>query len=146
MSNFEAIVRPVVFPNIRPTQPRTVAPESDPEQGFAHINGQGGKVVSLSYNWSINRSTQKQKEIKRRVDVVRVYQKEADGTVNRENFIDVEVTNKMWINESGRGGTEGGIPAGRSTNHQIPINFQRVQEDDNVEFIKEMITKTNPQT
>ena len=147
MGNFETIVRPVIFPNIRPAQARSVAPESDPEKGLAHINGQGGQIVSLPYNFTQNISRQKQKERKRRVDVVRVYQKEADGTVNKENFIDVEVTNKLWMNESGAGGIDSSgvsMATGGSADHEIPINFRRAQEDDNVKYIKEMITKTNP--
>jgi hypothetical protein len=138
MGNFETIVRPVIFPNIRPAAPRTVAPESDPEKGLARINGQGGTIVSLPYNFTQNISTTKQKEMKRRVDRVRVYQKEADGTVNKENFIDVEVTNKLWLKESGRG------ESGGSADNEFSVNFARVQADDNVEFIKEMITKQNP--
>ena len=39
----------------------------------------------------------KQKEIKRRVDKVRVYQKDEDGNVNEEIWIDLYVTNKLWL-------------------------------------------------
>jgi hypothetical protein len=58
MAGFEVVVRPVVFPNIRPAPPRILAPEDDPEQGFASLSGSGGRLIDLprSYSWSATNS------------------------------------------------------------------------------------------
>ena len=41
-------------------------------------------------------------ETERRVDEVRVYQKDDDGTVNKDNFVDIEVANKIKMRAPGR--------------------------------------------
>jgi hypothetical protein len=136
MGNFETIVRPVVFPNIRPVQSRSVAPENDPEQGLAHINGQGGQIVSLPYNFTQNISRTKQQEFKRRVDEVRIFQKEGEGddaTINRDNYLDVQVTDKLWMKQSGRGGDITGV-GGPVQFEDIPMYFQKVVETSNIEI------------
>ena len=92
----EVVVRPVVFPNIRPTSARSLPPVDDPTQGFAEIRGNGAKHIDLSNSYSGSTSTGKQKETKRQVDVARVYQQKDDGTINRENFVDIQVANKIW--------------------------------------------------
>ncbi len=35
MAGLEVVVRPVVFPNIRPAPARALAPEDNPDQGIA---------------------------------------------------------------------------------------------------------------
>ena len=97
----EVVVRPVVFPNIRPQPPRSLPPASDPKAGICEIKGSGSFIVNFSTNNSWSVTFGKEKETKRRVDVARVYQKNEDGTVNKENFVDLEVANKIWK----RGGT-----------------------------------------
>lgn len=106
MAGFEVVVRPVVFPNIRPTPARSLPPADDPDKGFAVIRGSGGKEFTLSNSYSASTSTGKQKETKRRVDVARVYQQDDNGTVNEENFVDIQVPNKIWK----RGGFGPGVP------------------------------------
>src|SRR5262245_41397212 len=96
MAGFEVVVRPVVFPNIRPQSARSLSPADDPTKGICEIKGAGSFVVQFSNNTSWSVSYQKNREIKRRVDVGRVYQQNDDGTINRENFVDIEVANKMW--------------------------------------------------
>ena len=97
MAGLEVVVRPVVFPNIRPAPARSLPPADDPDKGFAMIRGNGAKQIDLTNSYSNSTSTSTQKEIKRRVDVARVYQKKDDGTVNKENFVDIEVANKIWM-------------------------------------------------
>jgi hypothetical protein len=116
---FEVVVRPVVFPNIRPApaQPRPAA--DDPTQGIARINGSSGQFLDLQYSNSINSSQSNPNETKRRVDVARVYQKDDDGNVNEDNFVDIEVANKIWMND----GTE-----------LTRYSYSPVEEDDNIEI------------
>lgn len=103
MAAFETIVRPVVFPNIRPAPTRSLPPADDPEQGLCVIRGSGGGVIAANFSVSISGSTHNPKETERRVDTARVYQKNDDGTINRENFVELEVANRITM-EEGVGG------------------------------------------
>jgi hypothetical protein len=135
---FEVVVRPVVFPNIRPAPAQPSRAADDPTQGLATINGSGGQFLDLQYSNSINSSSSNPTETRRRVDVVRVYQKEDGGggssvalargvvapragnggNINRDNFVDIEVANRIWMK---------GSPVSR-------YNYARVQETDNIEI------------
>lgn len=95
MAGFEVVVRPVVLPNIRPAPAQTLPPADDPEKGFCTIRGNPAKEVNLTSSSSSSMSRSHQVETQRRVDVGRVYQENDDGSVNRENFVDVEVANKI---------------------------------------------------
>jgi len=94
---FELVVRPVVMPNIRPAPAQSLPPQDNPEQGFAVIRLNGAKTVSLSNSYSSSTSTSKRRETQRRVDEVRVYQQTDDGNVNKANFVDLQVPNKIWM-------------------------------------------------
>lgn len=122
MSRLESIVRPVVVPNIRPAPARPKAPDDDAARGVCVLNGSSGGLIDLSISSSDSISRQRSNELKRRYDEVRVYQREDDGTVNRENFVDVEVVNRLWLQAG-----DGTIQKAR---------FKRVKETDNVEIIK----------
>ena len=74
MAGFETIVRPVVFPNIRPQRTRPLLPQEDPEEGKAVIGGSGGGVISLSYTLTQTAQVSRPTETERRVDEMRVYQ------------------------------------------------------------------------
>lgn len=104
MSGFETIVRPVVFPNIRPLPARVLAPPDDPTQGMATIKGSTPSKLSGSRNWSVSISRQlPQEETKRVYDTERVYQKDDQGNINKNNFVDIERLSKLRV-ESPRGG------------------------------------------
>jgi hypothetical protein len=94
MAGFETIVRPVVFPNIRPATPQNVPPK-DATGTEQVIRGNPASVASNSRSvheaWSLSRNV----ETERRVDVMRIYQKDDQGNVNKDNFVDVEITNRM---------------------------------------------------
>jgi len=107
MAGLEIVVRPFVFPDIRPRARQSLPPQDDPTNGFAKIDGQTAQQVSLSYSMSVSSSHSKPREVERRVDVARVYQEEDDGTVNKENFIDIEVANRITTAE----------PVGRPDEH-----------------------------
>lgn len=122
MSGLETIVRPVVLPNIRPAPARSKAPDDDADRGVCVLNGSSGRLIDLSISESSSITRSRANELKRRYDEVRVYQKEDDGTVNRDNFVDQQVVNKMWLQAG-----DGTIQKAR---------FKRVRETDNVEIIR----------
>jgi len=127
----EVVVRPVVFPNIRPATPRVLATPDNPDQGMVVLGGGGSTFVGTSYSYSYSYSTSKpHKEKKRQVDKKRVYQKEDDGTIKRENFVDIEQMKKVLL--------EGGKEPQR-------IVYGKYPDDDNVEVLESDITKTSDQ-
>ena len=98
MTGFEVIVRPVVFPNIRPAPQRVLAPVDNPEQGLVTLTGGGAKWVGISYGWSVSVTRDApHKEVKRQYAVERVYQMDEDGNINKENFIDIERLKKIKV-------------------------------------------------
>lgn len=146
----ETIVRPVVFPNIRPTSARVLPPEHDPEKGLAKIRGNPTQSVTVSYSFSFNWTSNRQVEIERRVDKVRVYQKDDDGEINRDNFVDIEVANRIR-----KRGAKGPAPdhnpdgdtseRGSSSSHQkYEVVYQRLEEANNIEIQEADIIKKNP--
>lgn len=149
----EVVVRPVVFPNIRPQAPRSLPPASDPHAGICEIKGTSSFIVNFSTSASFSVTYGKNKEVKRRVDVARVYQQSDDGTVNKDNFVDVEVANKIWK----RGGAAPGIPTPEKKS-QAEIDqrardarayeawveyFKKVEEGKNIEIRKRNLVIEN---
>jgi hypothetical protein len=142
MAGLEVVVRPFIFPDIRPRARQSLPPQDDPDKGFAKIDGQPAKSVSMSYSMSVSSSHSKPQEVERRVDEVRVYQKEDDGTVNKNNFIDLQVANKITMEEpeqpgGGIGGpflpSEGSGPA-IGTSQMKEYFYERVnQQEANIE-------------
>jgi len=129
MSGLEYVVRPVVFPDIRPTPSQSVPQKDNPNQGKATISGSSGKTIDLPYSYSISASQSRQSEIQRRVDVARVYQVTDDqGTVNKDNFVDISVANKIWM---------------RDGQAVTPNYFRRIQETNNVEIREYNMIVTN---
>lgn len=72
MPGLEVVVRPVVFPNIRPPPSRSLPPEDDPEQGFATIGGGGGSLITLTHSFTASVSKSGGTEISRTFDVARI--------------------------------------------------------------------------
>lgn len=130
MAGLEVVVRPVVFPAIRPTPARPAAPQDDSEKDVALIAGLGGKLIDLSFSQSGSVSRSRPTEVERVVDVQRVKQKEPDGTVNEENYVDVETTKQMTM--SGGGGE-------KTTYYYAPP-----KEAPNIETIETDVTIKNP--
>jgi hypothetical protein len=124
----EVVVRPVVFPNIRPTTPRVLLPSADsPDQGLCALSGGGGKFIGTSFSWSVNISKSKpKKEEKRQVDKKRVYQVDNDGNINKDNFVDVEQTKKIKL--KGEADTD-------------KIIYAQGSDPENVETLEKDITK-----
>lgn len=140
---FETVVRPVVFPNIRPQRARKIQPESDdPQKGMAVIRSQPARTFEMSYNYSFNASSSETNEIEREVDEVRIYQKDDDGTINRDNFVDVQIAKKIQVRGyngddwDGRTKEPGDFGAdSRSTRDTEWKNkYKPVEEEDNIEI------------
>jgi len=98
--SFEGFTRPFQWKPVWPPAPaRPVAPEDKPEQGVAVLRGLGGKVIDLTRSetssWSKSRAVEKERTVARE----RVYQKKNDGTIEKENFVDVERVQKMTMQE-----------------------------------------------
>ena len=72
---FETVVRPSVFPNIRPGAAQVSSAPSTSGQGMATIHGASGRFLDLAFSITMNSSRQTFKEKKRRVDEVRVKDK-----------------------------------------------------------------------
>jgi hypothetical protein len=98
MAGFEVIVRPVVFPNIRPGPARVLQPAGDPEQGKFVLTGGSGKFMGVSLSRSVSVSKQSpHKENKRQFDVERVYQVDQSGNINKANFVDIERLSRIRL-------------------------------------------------
>jgi hypothetical protein len=141
MAGFEVVVRPVVFPNIRPTPNQSALPPDDPTKGLCVIEGSSGQWVEFADSWSISMSHSKPIETERRVDIARVYQMDDNGNVNRNNFIDVEVPNRITA-KGGKGltnapvaGVEVASPYG-VTEEDITTYYQRQQEDPHIDLLQ----------
>lgn len=151
MTGFETIVRPVVFPDIRPPPAQTLPPAADPEKGFCTINGNPAKEVNLTTSWSSSTSTSHQVETQRRVDTARVYQMDDDGTINRDNFVDVESANRIKtrggkkpaVDGSGGGGMIPG-PGPYGYSHIDWSDYKRVDPEENIEIKQTDQIKNNP--
>jgi hypothetical protein len=147
MAGLEVVVRPVVFPGIRPRASRSLPPLDDPTKGMAVINGNPAGSIGNSYSWSASSSYSRPTETERRVDEVRVYQMEDDGTIKKENFVDMEVANRITMNEGGE--SEGGVfvPGGskgsKGNSLEIAHYYARQIEKANIEIKKRDVIKKN---
>jgi len=96
MSGLEVVVRPAVLPNIRPLAPRVLAPEDDPAQGIFTLGGSGGRLIDvpLQFHSSVKREGPHY-ETERTYDLDRIKQRNPDGTVNDDNYVDVERMTKL---------------------------------------------------
>jgi hypothetical protein len=129
MAGFETVVRPVVFPDIRPAPAQPLPPQDNPNQGLCTITGSSGKTIDLPYSYSISSSESRPTETRRRVDVARVYQMNDDGTVNKDNFVDINVANKIWM---------------RDGETQQTQYYTAVQETDNIQIRERNKIIANP--
>jgi hypothetical protein len=153
MAGLEVVVRPVIFPDIRPRAKQSLPPQDDPEKGLAVISGNPAQSIGLSYSWSVSASYSKPKEKWRKVDGVRTFQmKEPEGGgdggggggggVNRKNYIDTEVATQIAMEEPGGGGdvnpplgAGGGGQGGGGTPDDLRIyHYQRQREAENIEI------------
>lgn len=95
MAGFEVVVRPVVFPNIRPAPTRALSPEDTPEQGIAVLSGSGGALIDLSVSEQTSWSRAHLVEAKRVYDKVRIPYTRQDGTFDYSRYTEVEVIREV---------------------------------------------------
>src|SRR5262252_2001389 len=136
--SFENVVRPAVVPNIRPGRAQPSSPSAgSPTQGMATIHGASGRYLELPYSVSFSSSTPKYKEKKRRVDTVRVYQPD-----NHDNYLDIDVINKLWMDTSTISADPSDVKK-QTTTYQ----FTPVTDDlpDNVETFRQNVIKQKKQ-
>jgi hypothetical protein len=158
MAGFEIVVRPVVFPDIRPAPAQPVPPADDPEKGFATIHGNGGHQFTTSSSYSASASSSTHSETERREDEARVYQKKKDGTINKQNFVDIRAANRIkmkgppvqsgQINPSFNFG-QGPMTTDDLSNYTIERGiwfYKPIKEADNIEIRRRnIITKKDGQ-
>jgi hypothetical protein len=153
MAGFETVVRPVVLPDIRPKPAQTLPPADDPTKGFCEIKGNPAKEVNFSNSRSMSMSKSIHVETERTEDEARVYQQNDDGTVNKDNFVDVRVARKI----KSRGGAQpaiDGLPSAgddpsihetaRKQNEAVINWYQKQVEDINIKIQKRDQVRKNP--
>jgi hypothetical protein len=124
---FEVVVRPAVLPNIRPPRAQVLPPEDNPEQGWAVIKGGNPQSLGASYSYQMSWTKSKpHKEEKRQFDKERVYQKDAAGKINKQNFVDIERLSRVRLN----------VPDGA-----LKVLYAEPPEVDNVETIEKDVTR-----
>ena len=150
MAKLENIVRPVVFPNIRPpARVRSALPEGEEAEGEFVIRGGSGGFIDLPFSWSVNTARSKRTETKRRVDEVRVHKMDEEGNVNEDVWIDLHLTNKLWFKEAGASGgindaTGAGIPGGGSAEFNSQVFLRKAEEKKNIRIRERNIIIKNP--
>jgi hypothetical protein len=127
---FETVVRPAVFPNIRPSPARLVPIADAPDKGLAVITGGSNRLVDLPYtenhSWSRNRSV----EVKRTYDKARVYYTRPDGTFDTSKYWEFEVLRSIEYLEDGK--------------NVIGASFAPLEHLDNIEVVETNLTRKNP--
>ncbi len=130
MAGLEVVVRPVIFPNIRPPTPQVVPPANS-DSPFV-LSGASGKLIDLPHSWSASTSRSTETETKRQFDTERVYQVDDNGKINKSNYVEVERLKKVRMDR------EEGDPV-RQT-YAVPPKV------DNVETIETDLTRNNDLT
>ena len=140
MAGFEVIVRPVVFPRIRPAPARSLPPVDDPEAGQTVFSGGSGQVIALTHSFSASGSRPGGTETERTYDVARVKGKSGGAgafaalaaslaaTGDEDAYIDVEVIKRVRM--LGDSGTS-------------VYNYTPIQESENITIIQRDQTRTS---
>lgn len=136
MAGFETVVRPVIFPNIRPARARSLAPDDDPDQGKCIISGSSTGSFTISYSATTSATRSGARETKRRYDTARIHESTiGPGGLTRSTragetptgaYIDVEVVNKLWL-------------AGKERFTRI---YTPMQETANIEILERNMVRT----
>lgn len=157
MAGFEIVVRPVVFPDIRPAPAQPLPPADDPDKGFVTIHGNGGHIFSVSSSYNASASSNTRSEVERREDEGRIFQKKDDGTINKKNFVDIRTPNRIKMKGppertvKQKPGPEGPMTGDDLTGYTYtPGNeiyyYRKMQEKDNIEIRRRnIITKKDGQ-
>ena len=141
---FETVVRPVVFPNIRPAPARALPIEDAPDKGLAVIAGGSNSLVDLPFSEQHSGSTNRAVEKKRTFDKVRLYYTRPEGTpagmlakdgtakedtVDKSEYWEFEVLRKLeYQDDDGKQSSE---------------EFAPIAEAENIEVIERNQTRTS---
>lgn len=135
-SGFEVIVRPAVFPNIRPNPARVLPPEDDPTKGMVVMAGGGASSTALTYSYSISVQKQPTKvEEKRQVDKEKVKQVDKNGNINEKNFVEIERLKKVKFKED---------EDDENVDQATRFKYADPPERKNVETKESNVTRENP--
>jgi hypothetical protein len=138
MAGLEVVVRPVIFPDIRPApRPSVVPAATDPAQGLVVIRGSSAKTIDLPSSYSVSFTVTYAKEKQRKFDVARIYQiqgssgggsgRSASGSgINRDNYVDVEVVKQITLEQKGG---------------SVDYNYAPIKESDNIEIIRRDVVR-----
>jgi len=127
---FETVVRPAVFPNIRPAPARALRIEDAPDKGIAVITGGSNSVIDLPYSEQHSWSRSRMVEVKRTYDKARIYYTSPDGTLDYSQYWEFEVLRSIEFLENG------------ST--AFGQQYTPMQDLDNVEIIDRGLTRKAP--
>jgi hypothetical protein len=98
MAGLEVVVRPVVFPNIRPSPARILPPQDDPTKGIAVISGGGGGLIDLPFSFNMSFTSQASVgESRRQFDKERVYRVDEKGNVDKNTYVDLERLSRVRL-------------------------------------------------
>lgn len=139
MPGIEVVVRPSVFPDIRP-QAKETAASADPNAGRTVLTGMDGLVLDL--NLTLNQSMTKQiaREEKRIFDIARIYKTTPSETggppnIDKGTYIDVEMPHAIRLKKTDKG-------------PNIDRYYRKPKAEDypngNVEIREEDIERRNP--
>ena len=98
----ETVVRPVVFPDIRPPPARTTPIMDAPDKGLAVITGGSNNLVDMPYSEQHSWSSSRKVEVKRTYDKARMYWTRQDGTIDYNNYWEFEVLRSIEFIENGK--------------------------------------------
>lgn len=123
MRSLEIIVRPAVLPDVRPApaQPFVAPPEED--EGFVEIVGARGAAINLAQSHSSSFTRQRGRELGRTFDLMRVKQKDENGNIVPENFVDIEAVTRLRMLDA--------------RNQRAKLRLAKPEERDNVEILQE---------
>jgi hypothetical protein len=127
---FETVVRPAVFPNIRPQPARLVPILDAPDKGLAVITGGNNSLIDLPISESQSWSSSRMVEVVRVYDKARIYYTRPDGTLDTSQYWEFEVLRAITYLENGH------VTFG-------PVQFGPMQEADNIEITGQKLTRKN---
>jgi len=119
---FEALVRPSIPPDTRPT-PSQVPATTNLEDRLFTLNSQGAKVLRYSFSQSFSFTKSKASEKKRTFDVARV-----SNASDSSQFVDVEVVHRLKLRDA--------------LGNSVSRTYSKPQPRDNVQILQENQTRS----
>jgi len=93
---FEVLVRPNVYPRIRPI-PNPAPPPLDPEDRLVVLDSSSVTIIELNFTYSYSMSRTKIEETSRKFDVARI-----SNVDDSSQFVDVEVITALKLRDADR--------------------------------------------